>query len=972
MLIQKNYSKNNYIKSILIVWIFLSALILHSITCLNAQSSDISENKIQINFEDKLALHVDQISKNFLSDMANKEKVLLQMIQSISIETKKRGKRIVLNNEDGYEEIFGESDKLIAEYSRELENIIQIIGEIKQLEKVVEQTSDLNSWETLSTLKYQMIGLLENRELYKRGIHTQSRVSDMFKDYYGEIDSVVSMYKRLTKLERQVKARGDLKMLEEIESQKEKIRFLLGQIQSPISDSLVNQYIEEVTKVINVLEEIDDLEVKAISENSEYSLEIEAVRRSILQQVDKQLLKLFGYDSYLAKEGPTVSEIFKEWKANQIAIFNVRFSQYKIMKKSLLESGDTEARARMLERDLKDAFSDYVDENYDLAELQFNIILEDYGDYYETLELVLFYCAESYYARGLYGDAVDYYEKLLNQYSNSSYFGDSLARLLLIHKKLDNRKEFYKYFEIVKSSANNLDGSCYNRCNLLAGYVYFKDSNFDLAQEALSNVSKDSKFFLRARYLLGIVYANLNNYNDAIEIFEDLASLENYLWTEPQATFIRNYSLLKLGYVHYELGEYEEALNYFNSVSPGFSEYDKSLLGAAWTNFKKGNYEQTVEKVNLLFKDYFASSSTYEALVLSAHCKRILNQRDSALRDLRYVANARSVLELTNQHNVERKFILAQLEEIDRIEEEALERRDKVLYKVTSQIRDRIYNMLTQFQHRSTTGSLILENFQDERKAIFKQIEELDEIIALADAEGEKDIVNDAYYQRERLVKTLDTYQADQNIHNIRYFLVYPLAAKEGVLNYRKSILSDLSREIDNERESIQQNLANVKALHGINDLSGYNLDARLDLELLEEDLSNLNNRTSRFRVWLANNEIQEINTGFDRWADFSGFGMSNITFQSLEDRDKRISELAFNINSINTLFRERKKALEEKVAKFDEEVKRMEEELMKEQMEIEKLEKDKYFKELYFDKSELETEGQGRSDKQSEESERD
>lgn len=969
MTIQRNYLKNGYSIFILVISIFLSPLTFHRIDCLRAQSLDGSEDNVRISFEDKLAFYLDQKSKKFLFDMANKEKMLLQMVRNISKEVKVRGNRIVLENEIGYEDIFGEADKLISEYSEELDNIIQILDEIKLLEKVVEQTSDLNSWEKLSDLRYQLVSMLESRELFKKGIHTQDLVSDMFKDYYGEIDSVVSMYKRLNILERQAKARGDLRMLKEIDLQKNQISLLLGQLKSSLSDTLANQYIAEVIRIIDIARELDNLETKAIYSNSEYSFEIEEVRRSILQNVDSRLLKLLGYDAYFTPEGPTVSEIFKEWKVSQIANFNVRFTQYKIMKKRLLESASIEERTRMLEWDLKDAFSNYIDENFELAELQFNTILEDYGDYFNTLESVLFYRAESYYGRGLYEEAAEEYEKILDQFPDSPYFGDSLARLLLINERLNNKTNFYKYFNIVNANGKNLDNSHYDQCNYLAGYVYFKDSRFDLARSTLASVSKDSKFYLKARYLLGIVYSNLKEYDGAIEIFKDLASLENYPWTDPQTTFVRNNALLKLGYLYYERGEYEEALGYFNSVSPGFNQYDKSLLGAAWTNLKVGNYTQTVEKVDLLFQDYLASDYTYEALVLSAHCKRLLNQKESALRDLRYVANARSVLELSNQYNAERKLILEQLDEIDQLEREVLERRDKALYRVTSQIRDHIQNMLLQFRHRGETGSLVLEELQDERKAIFKQIEKLDEAIVQAYEQGEKDIVNDAYFQRERLIKALDTYQADRSIRNINYFLDYPLATKEGSINYRKTILSKLAQEIENERKKIQVNLAEAKKLQKKQNGSKSDLGAKLDLEVLEQDLKNLKKRIGQFRSWLANNEISEINTDFDQWADFSGFGMSDIAFKSIEDRDKRIAELAFNVNSINNILQNRRKTLEDKLNEFDEEVKKIEEELKQEQLQIEKKEKEKYFREFYFDESEREEENEReeRSDKPTE-----
>ncbi|MFQ5708327.1 MAG: tetratricopeptide repeat protein [bacterium] len=918
----------------------------------------------QISFEDKLGFYLNQKSKNFLVEMTNNEKLLLQQINNITREIKARGKRAFLKDEIGYTKIFGKSEKLVAEYSRELKKVLQLYDEIQQLEKVVVQVNDLDSWDKLADLRYQLMGVLENREIFKKGTHSQAVVSQMFKDYFKEIDSVLLLNKRLDRLERYAKEQGDEHLLQEVQMQRNQISYLLSENQITASeDTLTDQYITENKLVVNVLKQLDALQAQALNDNSEVSLEIEKLKRSLLSQLDDRVLALLGYDSNVAPDRSTVTEIFDTWKAGQIADYKVRFTQYEIMKANLLNHSSNAERARMLERDLKDAFSSYIDANYSLAEMQFNEILKDYRDYFANMESVLFYRGETYFARQLYEKALTDYDQIVTEYPNSPYLSDALARLLLINEEMGNTTDFYRYFAMVQANSANITQTCSDQCNYLAGYVYFKNANFESSKLSLSHVSRDSKLYLMAQYLLGIVYANENNYTEAKRIFEALTNLDNYPWTDAQTTFVRNNALLKLGYLSYEQGEYEKARNYFGSVSPGFSHYDKSLLGAAWTNLKEGRYGDTVQDVNKLFHNYLASNSTYEALVLSAHCKRLLKENDAALKNLRYVANARSVFELSKQYNDERKKILDQLAKIDQIEDKVLDRRDESLYSVTSKIREQIQKMLLQFRYRGGTGSLMLEDLRDERKVIFKQIDELNKIIAQAEANGNSKVANDANYQRERLIKTLDTYQSDLSIRNINYFLDYPLATKESMTNYRKDILSEMMPELEKERQRITSTLAQIQNLRKNKRLTQHNLDAKLDLEILEKDLSDLRNHSSQFRAWLLANKVEDVNTKFDQWADFSGFGMSDITFQSIEERDKEISAMAQNIESVNQLLQHRKEALARKLSDFDAEVEKIEKELKKEQIEIEKREREKYFKDLYFDTQEGEVKGADQPD---------
>lgn len=915
-----------------------------------------SEDRVKITFEDRLAFYLNQKSKGFLLDMANKEQLLLGMIKNITSELRLRGERAVLQDELGYGDVFGYQEQLIAEYSEELDQILDLIDEIRRLERVVEQVRDVESWDELVGLRYELIGLLEDRDLYKKGVYSLERVSGLFKEYYREIDSVLWLSHRLDKLERFARQQGDEVMLTEIEAQRREIRRLLGTMEEPGEDTLSEEYLQEAEMLVQILKRLDELEGEAVLEGADVTLDIEELRRSILERVDQRLLTLLGYEFDATVDGPRVSELFQEWKAEQIADYKVRFTQYKIMKTRLLGSGSPAERARMLDRDLKAAFSSYVDENYALAELRFNQILKDYVSYFSNFDAVVFYRGESYYGRQLYEPAVNDYETVVHEYPNSFYFGDALARLLLIHERSGNLAAFHRYFDLVEANAATLERNCREQCNYLAGYVYLRTGEHESARNVLELIPKGSKYYMTAQYLLGIVHANAGEYTSAIKIFEDLANRENYPWTDPQTTFLRNNALLKLGYVHYELGEYEKALSYFESVSPGFQGYDRGLLGAAWSNLKRGEYETAIQKVRKLFNDYLASNYTYEALVLSAHCKRILNRRDEALRDLRYVANARGVLDLSRRYNAERKEILDQLSELDRIEQEILDRRDRNLYQVTAQIRDQIQDLLLEFRHHSATGTLLLDELQQERQGVFRQIEELNHLIDEAQATGQKAVVDAAYHQRARLIKTLETYQADASIRNVNYFVDYPLATKESVATYRKEVLSDLLREMEDERQRIARKLAEARQLQRTK-ANGTVTSATLDLEILQEDLEKLRDRSSRLKAWIEDNSVEEINTRFDQWADFSGFGMSDITFANIEEREEDISELAYNVSAINHVLEERKRALEKRLERFDAEVRRIQEELQQEQIQMEKKEKEKYFQELYFEVQDREIE---------------
>jgi len=458
--------------------------------------------------------------------------------------------------------------------------------------------------------------------------------------------------------------------------------------------------------------------------------------------------------------------------------------------------------------------------------------------------------------------------------------------------------------------------------------------------------------------LLGIVLINLEKYTRAQKIFEQLIDQKNYPWTDLNFAIIKNESLLKLGYLHYQKGEYDRAIFYFDQVSKGYDGYDSSLLGQAWANLKQGKYHDAINNVDLICNNYLVSNYSYEALVVSAHCKRIQNRTDEALKDFQYVANAKHVLGKVHEYNDERERILKQLDELEQLEATILERQDKDLYPQVVKIRDLINDALKAFRYRGTVSSRLLEEYNDERKVLIRQIEEFDEIIKFAEEQGNKELLADATTQRNRLVSVLEKYQLEHTTTGMSYFVDYPLATKEGSLIYRRGIVNKLVGELIFEKQRVQKDLEMVAELISLSD-EQTRMDAIIDLEIIEEDLKELNNQLNQFQVWLSKHEVEDVKTETEQWADFSGVGMSDINFVSYRERIEKIGSYSKNLINIAEVLEQKKQQLENRIRRFDNEVRKIQSEMETEKIRLEKLEKEKYFQEIYFETKtrEIETE---------------
>ena len=431
------------------------------------------------------------------------------------------------------------------------------------------------------------------------------------------------------------------------------------------------------------------------------------------------------------------------------------------------------------------------------------------------------------------------------------------------------------------------------------------------------------------------------------------AGAEALPWSDATQTSIRNHALLRLGYVHYERGEYAEAMKYFDQVSRGAEQHEQSALGKAWALVQQDSVGRAVEQLRSLTQGNLMSDHVYEALVLSAHCKRLLQQPEAAMRDLRYVTSARGILELSRDYNEDRNQIVAQMNELDHMERQALEHQDRSLYELVSQARQSLQATLVTFNYRGPQGNLRSEEYAEERRNILGQLQQLDEVIASAQAMGLEEVAHDARSRRNRLIKTLETYRADQSMQAVNYVVDYPMAVKESGADYRREVIGNLAAHLASEQERVSAHLDSLRAL--VAKSGGTPSQAALDVKILQEDLNHLKFRMDRFQTWLASYKVNDTRSNFDHWADYSGFELSDLAFQEISQREQGLASAARNLSSIQGLLEARKTDLETFLKQIDAEMKRIEEEIIEEQVRLDKLEHEKYFEIVYFDKSEAE-----------------
>ena len=906
------------------------------------------DKKIIINFDTRVQFYLDLKTKRFLKKMVLKEKLLVQIIQAVSTEIQERGKNEYSNDDAGFNLIYKKSRNLLDEYESEIESIKNIVLEIEKLELTIQKIDDMKLLSEVEKIKDRLLLTLDDQKLVSKRM-TKQQVAGMIKNYSKEIDQVMHIYEQIVEFQKKANAIGDEEVIKQLDREKQRIIRILeeSRIAGASPDKVLENYIDEATSIVQILKKIDQMEIETELDSTN-NLNINELRKNIISSVDNRILELFGYTQKTNFNEKLISKHFNEWKTERVASYQVKYTKYRIFRDNLIKTANSLERNRMLEREISSALLNYADQNFELAEMQFKLIFSAYNDYYPKLASVVFYQSESNFANNYYDTAREGYTKIINEYPDSKFVDQSYLRLMIISKTYGWSEKFFKnYNKVIEFST--IEKEDLNKSHYLAAEIYLDQRQYKKANEILEKINKNSKYYLSAQYLQGTIYSNLEKYTQARKIFEKIIDSKTYPWTDINNSVIRNESLLKLGYLNFQRGDYEKAILYFDQISKGADNYDSSLIGQAWANLKKGQYNNAINKVDLICNNYLLSNYSYEALVLSAHCKRIQNRNQEALENLKYVTDAQHVLNRVNEYNDERARILKQLDEVEVLEEKILESQNRQLYPQVVRIRDLINDALTAFRYRGAIGSRVLEEYNDERKILIRQIEEFDDIVKYAEEQNNDQMLENAIKQRDRLISVLEEYQLKSQISGISYFIDYPLATKEGGLIYRRGIIKKLISGLLDEKQRVQKDLDIVAELLTLSDQK-VRMDATIELEIIEEDLKDLHNQLNQFQVWLSNNQVEEIKTDVEQWADFSGYGVSDINFTNYQERGRKIGSYSKNLNQIESVLKGKQKELENRVLRFENEMTKIQREMKAEKNRLEKLEKEKYFQEIYFE----------------------
>ncbi|MBC7793967.1 MAG: hypothetical protein H7Z43_09675 [Clostridia bacterium] len=270
-------------------------------------------------------------------------------------------------------------------------------------------------------------------------------------------------------------------------------------------------------------------------------------------------------------------------------------------------------------QDLQKGLAAYESGELSEAAVYFYDVLsrDNVEDRRDTAEI---YLADALKRLGLHVPAYFYYRDIFEAGPVNRFYVSSIAGLLDVRDAL--RDHLYVPVAISEHfDANafaNLDRVQTDQINYMVGELSFRQREYGEAQKLLESVSAQSIDYLKARYLLGVLSARDGDNLGAKNYFLAVQNAPKIRDNDPVADRERNLALVAAARVSYASGDYNGALDLYESVPRETDAWFTSIYESAWAYFRTGDYGRALGAVESSFSPYFAKHHVPEAYVVRA------------------------------------------------------------------------------------------------------------------------------------------------------------------------------------------------------------------------------------------------------------------------------------------------------------------------------------------------------------------
>lgn len=260
------------------------------------------------------------------------------------------------------------------------------------------------------------------------------------------------------------------------------------------------------------------------------------------------------------------------------------------------------------------------------ASVAFNGILErgePTESYYQEAEFAI---ATSLYDLGLVYSAFSYLTRIVDAGEEHARFKEALPWMLRIHTEMPGLQAAVEYMSLYAAEDYPADDA--DEIHLVVGRYAYSIDDHETALSALGQVTEaNPEFYLKSRYLSGVVYVRQRKAKDALDALKDVLRHRRDVGTRSLvARKIYQSAMITTARIFYSTGQFDTALKYYDQIERYSDNWLQSLFEKSWTYFRSGDYERAMGNLHTLnspyFEEqYFPESRVVQAVILYANCR---------------------------------------------------------------------------------------------------------------------------------------------------------------------------------------------------------------------------------------------------------------------------------------------------------------------------------------------------------------
>lgn len=267
--------------------------------------------------------------------------------------------------------------------------------------------------------------------------------------------------------------------------------------------------------------------------------------------------------------------------------------------------------------EMDEALRFYKAKNYTDAAFAFYDVLQS-GTDPDIRDKAEIYLAETLFKRELYVPALFYYTDIFRVGRTNRYYLNAVEGLLKVQEKL---RDWVLVPSLISENfdpegLSNLGPDEVARVNYMIGQLSFTQGKNEDAQEFLSFVQPESRFYAKARYLLGVIKIRLGKPEEALPHFRAVVDIVPEDSPSKDLLEVRGLAQVAAGRAAYGIGRYAESADHYAAV-PRFSRHwFTAMYESAWTYYKQAEYGKALGELHTVTSPYFAKRHVPEAYVI--------------------------------------------------------------------------------------------------------------------------------------------------------------------------------------------------------------------------------------------------------------------------------------------------------------------------------------------------------------------